>query len=215
MKIRLVIIIVLALAVIGILAYGYFGIKDPAEVPAKAPVREMNQANLTIVKAPDQTEATTPPEFIKKEYVPVVIEGTNIAKGAKASANNYADVYSAAKAIDGNAKGPSYWEGKANSYPNILTVDLKKPANIHAVRVALNPASIWSKRTQTFSVLISSDGTNFTDLVPSKQYTFDPDQGNEVVLQFDPVETQYVQLVITENSGAGGGQVAEFEIYSK
>ncbi|MDF2484178.1 MAG: coagulation factor 5/8 type domain protein, partial [Herbinix sp.] len=44
---------------------------------------------------------------------------------------------------------------------------------------------------------------------------FDPATGNEVQLPFDEVTTQFVQLVVTENSGAGGGQIAEFEIYSK
>jgi len=52
-------------------------------------------------------------------------------------------------------------------------------------------------------------------LIEAKQYTFDPDTGNEVQMHFDEIKTRYVQLVFTENSGAGGGQVAEFEIYSK
>ncbi len=62
---------------------------------------------------------------------------------------------------------------------------------------------------------ISDDGENFTLLAGEKQYTFDPDTGNEVQLLFDDIQARYVQLVITENSGAGGGQVAEFEIYQK
>ena len=69
--------------------------------------------------------------------------------------------------------------------------------------------------TQTISVKISNDGDNFEDLIEAKQYTFDPDTGNEVQMHFDEIKTRYVQLVFTENSGAGGGQVAEFEIYSK
>jgi len=64
-------------------------------------------------------------------------------------------------------------------------------------------------------VKISDDGENFEELIPMQQYTFDPDRNNEVVLEFDTVETQFVQLEFTENSGSTGGQVAEFEIYSK
>ena len=94
-------------------------------------------------------------------------------------------------------------------------MDLESKEKFHAVRVALSPLAIWGKRTQTFAVNLSDDGKNFTPFIESRQYTFDPDTGNEVQLAFDEIETRYVQLVFTENSGAGGGQVAEFEIYSK
>lgn len=38
--------------------------------------------------------------------------------------------------------------------------------------------------------------------------------GNEITLPFDAVKAQYVRVTITKNTGAKGGQVAEFEIYS-
>jgi len=75
--------------------------------------------------------------------------------------------------------------------------------------------AIWGKRTQTLAVQISDDGENFTPLAREKQYTFDPDTGNEVQILFDDTQARYVELVFTENSGAGGGQVAEFEIYQR
>ncbi|TAH73712.1 MAG: discoidin domain-containing protein [Anaerolineaceae bacterium] len=198
-------IVLLLIANIVLLIYFVNGIKEPPQ--------EIIAENVTLVAAPDQTEAEIHPAFIKEEFVLTLPEGENIAVDKKIKDNGFTDVYGANRANDGKADGASYWEGKG--YPSIITIDLEEPANIHAVRVVLNPLSIWGKRTQTIAVNISSDGESFTELVKTKQYTFDPDEGNQVQIPFDETETRFVQLVITENSGAGGGQVAEFEIYSK
>ncbi|HWT27345.1 MAG TPA: discoidin domain-containing protein [Mobilitalea sp.] len=202
--IRRILIALLFIANIGLLIFALNGIKEPPQT--------IDAANVTVVKAREQTQAEEHPAFIKKEYKLVLPEGKNVAVGKKAEASSYTQVYNAPKAIDGDVNGASYWEGKP-PYPNTLSVNLGAPTKIHAIRLALNPLAIWSKRTQTFTVNISNDGTNYTELVPTKQYTFDPSVGNEVQIKFDEVETQFVQLVFTENSGAGGGQVAEFEIY--
>lgn len=170
--------------------------------------------NVVIVEAREQTEAEIHPDFVIEEYVLVLPEGENVALNKKIETNGYTQVYNAPKAVDGDANGASYWEGLPE-YPNLLTVDLETPTKIHAIRLALNPLLIWGKRTQTIAVNVSADGTNYTELVKTKQYTFDPAFGNEVQITFDETEARYVQLVLTENSGAGGGQIAEFEIYSK
>ncbi len=201
---RRVLIILLVFLNIGLFVYADKGIKEPPQ--------EMKAANVTLVQTPDQEVATEHPDFIKEEYTLVLPEGVNIALEKKVDASSFNDVYTPRKVVDGVATGVSYWEGK-NDYPNYLTVDLDKPEKIHAIRVALSPMAIWGKRTQTFCVNISNDGEKFEKFIDSKQYTFDPDTGNEVQLIFDEIETRYVQLVFTENSGAVGGQVAEFEIY--
>jgi len=203
---RRVLIVLLVIANIGLLAYALYGIKEPPQ--------QLSTENAIVVTAPDQTEAEEHPDFIKKEFALVLPEGENIAVDKKIDDNGHADVYVAKKAIDGKADGSSYWEGKAG-YPNTLTVDLEAPTSIHAIRLALNPLAIWGMRTQTVAVNISADGENFEELVKSEQYTFDPDTGNQIQIAFDDIETRYVQLVITENSGANAGQIAEFEIYSK
>ncbi|MDF2802097.1 MAG: coagulation factor 5/8 type domain protein [Anaerocolumna sp.] len=201
---RRVLIILLVCLNIGLFVYADKGIKEPPqEIPA---------SNVTVVEAPDQEVATEHQDFIKEEYSLVLPKGVNIALDKKVEASSFNDVYTARKVVDGVATGVSYWEGK-NDYPNYLTVDLEQPEKIHAIRVALSPMTIWGKRTQTFSVNISNDGEKFEPFIDTKQYTFDPDTGNEVQLLFDEIEARYVQLVITENSGAVGGQVAEFEIY--
>ncbi|NLL71934.1 MAG: discoidin domain-containing protein [Clostridiales bacterium] len=203
--IKKVLIALLLVANLALLAYYMVGIKDAPQV--------INAENVTIIEAPDQKESEIHPDFIKEEFVLILPEGENIALGKKIKDNGFTDVYGANRANDGNVDGSSYWEGK--DYPNTLTIDLESATKIHAIRVALNPMSIWSKRTQTIAVNISLDGENFTDLVGAKEYTFDPDTGNQVQIPFDEVEARFVQLVVTDNSGAGGGQIAEFEIYSK
>lgn len=207
MKIIRPIIIVLLLAV-NLYLIGF----APGKI--KEPPQNIKDSNVTVVSAPDQTESMEHPDFKKKEYKLVLPEGTNIALKKKVTASSFADVYTPRKVTDGVALGVSYWEGKSD-YPNYLTVDLESKQKFHAIRVALSPMAIWGKRTQTFSVNLSDDGVNFKPFIESKQYTFDPDTGNEVQLLFDDTEARYVQLVFTENSGAGGGQVAEFEVYQK
>lgn len=202
---RRVLIALLLVANVALLIYYVTGIKEPPQ--------EISAKNITIIESPDQTEAETHPDFIKEEFVLTLPEGENIAIGKKIKDNGFTDVYGANRANDGSTDGSSYWEGK--DYPNTLTIDLETPASIYTVRLALNPMSVWGKRTQTIAINISMDGENFTELVKTKQYTFDPDTGNQLQIPFDEVETRFVQLVFTENSGAGGGQVAEFEIYSK
>lgn len=179
-----------------------------------SPAKEIKAENVTIFETIDQSESIIHPDFVKEEYVPLVIEGENVAKGKKATASSFNDVYIPRKVTDGVFAGVSYWEGAPDSYPNILTVNLEEEKSIHTVRVCLSPMSIWGKREQTFSVSVSNDNETFTELIPEKQYTFDPAMGNEVVLNFDTVNAKYVQLSFTKNSGSTGAQVAEFEVYS-
>ena len=173
------------------------------------------QGHITVVKAPEQTEAKEHPDFKVEEYVPQLPEGTNIAVEGKVKASSFADVYLANKSIDGKAEGTSYWEAAPDTYPNILTLDLKVLSKISAIRVCLNPSTAWGDRTQTFSVSISKDGEQYEEIVPSADYAFSPQRGNEAILEFDEKECQYVQLQFTGNTGAKGAQVAELEVYSR
>lgn len=169
--------------------------------------------SVTVVEAPEQTEAMEHEAFIAEEYVSVLPEGENLALEGKIESSSFQESFTPRKAIDGKTAGASYWEGEKDTYPNYLTVDLKEEKSFHAIRVCLNPDTLWGKRVQEFSVEISSDGENYTELIPSAAYEFSPDRNNEVILEFDETAAQYVQLKFTSNTGAGGGQVAEFEIY--
>jgi hypothetical protein len=78
--------------------------------------------------------------------------------------------------------------------------------------VKLNPDSSWGARTQTIEVLgREQSATSFTSIVAAKSYSFDPATGYTVTI---PASGQFadVRLSITTNSGAPGGQVAEFQI---
>lgn len=202
-KIRKVVIAVLAIAaVVSVLTQ-----KDNLK---KTPV---TGGSVTVVEAPEQTEAMEHEAFAVEEYVSVLPEGENLALEGKIEASSFQESFVPRKAIDGRTAGASYWEGAKDSYPNLLTLNLKEEKSFHAIRVCLNPETLWGKRTQEFSVEISSDGESFTELVPSAAYEFTPDRNNEVILEFDETTAQYVQLKFTSNTGAGGGQVAEFEVY--
>lgn len=104
-------------------------------------------------------------------------------------------------------------DSKGNAYPNELTVTFEETHTIHAIRVALNPQNIWGKRTQTFAVLIMDENGEQQTLIPESAYEFDPDRGNEVILEFETAAVTSVTLEFTANTGASGGQVAEFEIF--
>ena len=177
--------------------------------------RKISYGQTSVVETPDRTESSENPLFVKEIYEPVIPEGANIAADAKMTANGFNDVYTPIKVNDGKTEGQSYWEGENGAYPNILTATFKETHKIHAIKVCLCPQSVWSMRMQTFCVQISEDGENFTELIPANDYEFNPGTANEVVIDFDEVGCKAVQLVFTGNTGAGGAQVAEFEIYSK
>jgi len=138
---------------------------------------------------------------------------TNLALNKPISANNYTQNYVAVNANDGSTS--TYWEGAPNSYPNVLTVDLGASQSINKIVIKLNPSSIWSIRTQTFSILTSNDNSTYNTKVASNVYTFDPTMGNAVTINFSNTYARYVRLNFTANSGATGGQVAEFEVYGE
>lgn len=170
------------------------------------------KGTITKVSSPDQTKALIPKWAEATNFVLEDL-GTNIAKGKPVTADAYQDVYEAVNATDG--KVDTYWEGKANAYPNTLTVDLGASSNIGKIRLRLNPDKIWSKRVQTFTILGSLDGKDFKELVPSTNYQYDPKTGNLVTISLPtPAPERFVRLQFTLNTGAYGGQVAEFEVYA-
>ncbi len=135
----------------------------------------------------------------------------NLAQGKAITANNYTQNYVATNANDGNVN--TYWEGAANQYPNTLTIDLGSAQSVYKVVLKLNPDTAWSTRTQTLSVLTGTDNTNYTTNVASNTYTFNPSGANTVTITFTETSARYVRINFTGNSGATGGQVAEFEVY--
>ncbi|MFI6182632.1 discoidin domain-containing protein [Nonomuraea sp. NPDC051191] len=136
--------------------------------------------------------------------------GSNLAAGKPITASSYVHTYVAANANDNSVT--TYWEGAGGSYPNTLTVQLGANADVSSVVVRLDPAAVWSTRTQTFQVLGREQGASgFTNLVSSASYTFNPASGNTVTV---PVGARVadVRLSFTANTGAPAGQVAELQV---
>ncbi|MEV0778020.1 discoidin domain-containing protein [Streptomyces sp. NPDC050428] len=135
---------------------------------------------------------------------------SNLAVGKPISASSVIHTFVAANANDNSTS--TYWEGAGGSYPNTLTVKLGANASTESVVVKLNPDSSWGPRTQNIQVLgREQSATGFTSLAAAKDYAFSPASGNQVTI---PVSGNVadVQLKFTSNTGAGAGQVAEFQV---
>ncbi|MGV9288239.1 CARDB domain-containing protein [Streptomyces sp. NPDC003719] len=135
--------------------------------------------------------------------------GTNLALRKPMEASSTTQNYVAANANDGSTS--TYWE--ASGQPSTLTTRLGADADLSGVVVKLNPDPVWSTRTQSIQVLGRGAGaTGFTSLKSRADYTFSPAQNNNTVTI--PVSGRYadVRLEFSGNTGAGGGQVAEFEV---
>ncbi|KQX61210.1 CARDB domain-containing protein [Streptomyces sp. Root1310] len=134
--------------------------------------------------------------------------GTNLARNKPVEATSTAQTYVAANATDDSVS--TYWE--AAGHPSDLTVKLGADADVTGVVLKLNPEPVWAARTQTIQVLgRQQSASGFTSLAPAKSYSFSPASGNTVTV---PVSGRWsdVRLRFTANSGAPGGQVAEFQV---
>ncbi|KAB1119364.1 discoidin domain-containing protein, partial [Micromonospora sp. AMSO12t] len=136
----------------------------------------------------------------------------NLALGRPAAATSHADVYVAANAVDGNPN--TYWESANNAFPQSLTVDLGANRTVSRVVLKLPPSSAWQTRTQTLSVLGSTNGSSFTTLKASAGHTFNPASGNTVTVTFAATSQRYLRLTFTGNSSWPAGQLSEFEVHS-
>jgi hypothetical protein len=84
-----------------------------------------------------------------------------------------------------------------------------------SITIDLPPSTAWSTRTQTLSVLGSTNGSSFTTLVGSVTYTWNPSTGNTVTIQLPSgTSDQYVRLSFTANSVQNGAQASEILIYA-
>ncbi|HEY0935583.1 MAG TPA: choice-of-anchor D domain-containing protein, partial [Trebonia sp.] len=131
----------------------------------------------------------------------------NLALNAPATASSYTQNYVAANAVDGDAS--TYWEGANGAWPATLTVNLGARDSLSSLVVDLPPSASWQTRTQTLSVLGSSDGSSYSTVVGSATYTWNPSAGNTVTIPL-PAGTsdQYVRLSFTANSVQNGAQVS-------
>jgi uncharacterized repeat protein (TIGR01451 family) len=149
-----------------------------------------------ISTPPTDPPPTTPPPT-----------GDNLALNKPIAASTVTHTYVATNANDGNTT--TYWEG---AYPSTLTVQLGANAAVSAVVLKLNPDGAWGPRTQTVEILGRAQGaTGLSTIKAAATYSFSPSSGNTVTIPVTATVTE-VQLRFTANSGAPGGQVAEFQV---
>ena len=143
---------------------------------------------------------------------PANAAGPNLAAGKPFSASGHSDVYAAGNAGDGNAN--TYWESPNNAFPQWLQVDLGAPVSVNQTVLKLPPAAAWQTRTQTLSVLGSTDGSTFGTVKASAGYTFNPASGNTATVTFGAASQRWLRLTFTGNTGWPAGQVSEFEVHA-
>ncbi|WP_432993447.1 CARDB domain-containing protein [Dactylosporangium sp. CA-233914] len=136
--------------------------------------------------------------------------GTNLAQGKPVDASSSVFSFVAANAVDGNVG--TYWE--SGGYPGTLTVHLGANADINSLVIRLNPDAVWGPRTQSLAVLgREQSASGFTTLVPRADYPFWPTSAQNSITIPVTARVADVQLQFFANSGAPGGQVAEFQVF--
>ncbi|MEU7902977.1 CARDB domain-containing protein [Actinoplanes sp. NPDC049118] len=135
--------------------------------------------------------------------------GTNLAGGKPIEASSSVFTFVAGNAND--TSPTSYWE--SNGYPATLTVKLGADADVTGVVVKLNPDPIWGTRTQNIQVLGRAQAaTGFTSLKARADYTFNPATNQNSVTIPVTGRAADLQLQFFSNTGAPGGQVADFQV---
>ena len=141
-----------------------------------------------------------------------VSANTDLALNMPVTASSYTQVYTPSNAVDGNTS--TYWEANNGAWPSTITVNLQSVQTLGSITVDLPPSSAWSTRTQTLSVLGSTNGTSFSTLVASATYTWNPSTGNTVTIPLPSgTSDQYVELSYTANNVQNGAQASEILIY--
>ncbi|RCX16176.1 CARDB protein [Fontibacillus phaseoli] len=143
-------------------------------------------------------------------HAAVFAEGNpNLTLGKNVTASSYADVYEANNVKDGNQG--TYWESANHAFPQWIQVDLGESTGINEIVLKI-PAG-WETRSQMLEVQGSTDGSTFTNIVGSSDYTFNPADNNTVTISFQEISTRYLRLNFSANSSWPAGQLSEFEIY--
>ena len=142
-----------------------------------------------------------------------VTSTTNLALNQPVTSSSYFQTYTPQNAVDGNTG--TYWESNDGaSYPQWITVDLGSVQSIGSITLDLPPSSAWSTRTETLSVLGSTNNSTFTQIVGSAGYTFNPATGNTAKISLPSgTSTRYVQLSFTGNTGWSAAQLSEFGVF--
>ena len=156
------------------------------------------------------SNATNNPTTISLTGTGAGTTSTNLAAGKPTSESSHTQTYVSSNVTDTDQN--TYWESANNAFPQWVQVDLGSAQS--ASRIVLQLPAAWGARTQTLSVLGSTDGTNFTTIKASANYTFDPASANTVTIPLTATTQRYFRLNITANTGWPAGQVSTFQIWN-
>ncbi|WP_037603507.1 choice-of-anchor D domain-containing protein [Streptacidiphilus rugosus] len=138
---------------------------------------------------------------------------TNLAAGKATGESSHTQTYGSSNVTDGNQS--TYWESNNNAFPQWVQVDLGSAQSASRVVLELPAGTSWGARNQTLSLLGSTDGTNFSTVVASATYTFDPNvNSNTVTLTFPASTERYWRINVTANTGWPAGQLSEFQVWN-
>ena len=131
----------------------------------------------------------------------------------------HADVYNVEKCVDGDPTGTSYYESA--TLPATIVIDLGDVYQISTIVLCLPPSLNWAARTQNIEFSVSDDtnafssATEFTVVKSAANYLFDPQLGNRVTIEINPVACRYFKMVINSNdiTAGYGAQLSEVSVY--
>jgi hypothetical protein len=147
--------------------------------------------------------------------IPTASPGVDLALDRPATATTAMQYYPASNVVDGSPS--TYWESvDGDAFPQTLTVDLGEVTTVGSFEFRLPDASGWNERTETFTILGSTDGTDFFTIAPSAVYTFNANSSSDdtASLTISPVHTRYVELYFTATDGWPAAQIGELDVYS-
>jgi hypothetical protein len=156
------------------------------------------------------SNATNSPTSVGLSGTGAGTASTNLAAGKPTSESSHTQVYVSANATDADQN--TYWESANNAFPQWIQVDLGSAQS--ASRIVLQLPASWGARNQTLSVLGSTDGVNFSTVVGSATYPFNPSSNNTVTITFAPTTQRYLRLNFTANTGWPAGQVSSFQVWN-
>ncbi|MFJ9520954.1 discoidin domain-containing protein [Kitasatospora sp. NPDC101801] len=135
---------------------------------------------------------------------------TNLLAGRTLTETSHADVYSVSRANDGDPN--SYWESANNAFPQSLGADLGSQTTVS--RLVLRLPAGWGARTETLSVLTSTDGNTWSTAKASAGYGFDPATGNTVTVAFPAASARHLRVTFTGNTGWPAAQLSDIQAYA-
>ncbi|HWG27786.1 discoidin domain-containing protein [Actinospica sp.] len=178
--------------------------------PTRSAGRSSTSATASAVTATSSSATAT-----GAGAYPTAAPDVDLTLGRPATASSAMEDYAASKAVDGNTN--TYWESQdGTTFPQTLTLDLGDVTTVGRFDFRLPEASDWNERTETFTILGSTDGTDFFTIEPSAVYTFNANSASDdsASLTIDPVHTRYIELSFTTTDGWPAAQIGELDVYS-